>query len=94
MTDRPPLHDFSRSRAVVMGNWEYTYLESVTAVRHSYERMVSLLTAPLYGWLRNRLLPLGNVAWPGDLANQLIAQFKDQKASGTQRRARDNAERR
>jgi hypothetical protein len=76
MTDRPPLHDFSRSHAVVTGDWEYAYLESDTAVRHGYECMVSLLTAPLCGWLRNRLT-LENAAWPGDLANQLIAQFED-----------------
>lgn len=33
MTSWPPLHDYSRSRAVVMGTWRYKDLESVDAVR-------------------------------------------------------------
>jgi hypothetical protein len=76
MISRPPLHDFTRSRAVVMGTWEYATLDSVEAIRHSYERMVSVLTEPLCGWPLNRLLTLRNVAQPGDLADQLIAEFE------------------
>ncbi len=76
MADLPPLRDFSHSRAVVMGTWEYANLNSVTAIRHSYQRMVSLLTGPLCGWPRDRLLGLENVAGPGELPDQLIVEFE------------------
>jgi hypothetical protein len=76
MTNRPLLHDFSRSRAVVMGTSEYSHLKSIPAVRHSYERMVGLLTDPLCGWPSNRLLQLENEAGPGTVAHRLIAQFE------------------
>lgn len=76
MISRPPLHDFTRSRAVVMGTWEYVTLDSVEAIRYSYERMVSLLTGPFCGWPLDRLLTLRNVFQPGDLADQLIAEFE------------------
>jgi hypothetical protein len=76
MTSLPPLRNFSHSRAVVMGTWEYENLEPVPAVRNSYERMVGLLTGPLCGWPRDRLSGWENVLTPGDLADNLIAEFE------------------
>lgn len=77
MTDRPPLHDYSHSRAVVMGTWTYSFLDSVPAARNSWRRFVSLLTGPLCGWPRNRLLLLDDRRYPGDLPNELVTAFED-----------------
>jgi len=72
MTDRPPLHDYTRSRAVVMGTWNYGFLEPVPAAKNSMRRMAGLLTGPLCDWPRERVLTLDNVPSPGDLPDQLI----------------------
>jgi uncharacterized RDD family membrane protein YckC len=91
MTDwtanRPALRDYSRSRAVVMGTWEYDYLPGVPtagssvkrlpAVENSLRRMVGLLTGPQCGWPRDRLLRVENEPDAGRLPNQLISAFED-----------------
>jgi hypothetical protein len=77
MPDWPPLRDYSGSRAVVMGTWDYTYLRPVPAAGHSLERMVDLLTGPLCGWPRDKLFAFSNERSPGDLADQLITAFED-----------------
>jgi hypothetical protein len=77
VTDWPPLHDYSHSRAVVMGTWTYSFLDSVPAARNSWYRIVSLLTGPLCGWPRNRLLLLDNRHYPGDLPDELVTAFED-----------------
>src|SRR5689334_12335803 len=76
MTDRPPLHDYTRSRAVVMGTWNYGFLEPVPAAENSMRRMVGLLTGSLCGWPRERVLTLGNEPSPGNLPDQLITAFE------------------
>lgn len=77
MADRPPLRDYSRSRAVVMGTWDYEYLKPVPAAQHSLRRMIELLTGPLCGWPPDRLLSLENEPGPGDLPDRLITAFDD-----------------
>lgn len=75
MTDRLPLHNYARSRAVVMGTWDYDFLEPVPAVENSMRRMAGLLTGPLCGWPREQVLMLANEPSPGDLPDRLITAF-------------------
>ncbi|HLK01878.1 MAG TPA: PASTA domain-containing protein [Streptosporangiaceae bacterium] len=75
MTEQPPLRDYGRSLAVVMGAWDYKYLVPVQAAKHSFRRIERLLAGPLCGWPRNRMLLLPNVARPGDLPARLITAF-------------------
>ncbi len=77
MPDVPSLHDYGRSRAVVMGTWDYDFLPPVPAARNSLRRMRSLLTGSLCGWPEERLLTLGNVRYPGILPDQLITAFEN-----------------
>jgi hypothetical protein len=77
MADRAPLHDYSSSRAVVMGTWEYRHLPPVPAAGHSFRRMRTLLTGPLCDWPKSRTLTLENEPGPGDLADQLVTAFED-----------------
>jgi hypothetical protein len=50
MTDRGLMRDYSRSRAVLMGCWDYAHLEPVRPAANSLKRMKRLLTGPLCGW--------------------------------------------
>lgn len=51
MATPEPLYDYARSRAVLIGAWDYCYLPTVgSATRNSLERMERLLTGPLCGW--------------------------------------------
>jgi len=75
MADRPPLRGYSHSRAVVMGTWKYAFLDRVPAAEHSLRRMAGLLTGPLCGWPRDRLLLVENEPSPGDLPDRLITAF-------------------
>ncbi|MBO0804155.1 MAG: hypothetical protein J2P25_13910 [Nocardiopsaceae bacterium] len=75
MNDRPPLRDYSQSLAVVMGAWDYAHLDRVPAARHSLRRMERLLTGPLCGWPRDRVLVLPNVSSAGDVPDRLITAF-------------------
>lgn len=79
MSDFPPLHDYSRSRAVVMGTWDYEDegLCALPAARHSLERMVGLLTGELCGWPEDRVSVLRNRARPGNIPDDLISLFTD-----------------
>jgi hypothetical protein len=75
MNDWPPLHDYGRSVAVLMGSWDYSFLGRVPAAEHSLRRMEGLLAGPLCGWPRDRMLVLPNVPSPGDLPDRLITAF-------------------
>jgi hypothetical protein len=75
MADLPPLRDYSRSRAVVMGTWDYDFLPRVPAAENSLRRMAGLLTGPLCGWPLERMLQVENELGPGDLPDQLITAF-------------------
>jgi hypothetical protein len=76
MSDRLPLHDYSHSRAVVMGTWDYTYLPAVPAAANSVQRMVSLLTGPLCGWPEDRVTILRNRRSLDPIPDQLITEFE------------------
>jgi hypothetical protein len=75
--DRPPLRDYGRSRAVLMGTWNYTYLTPVPAVANSMRRMTGLLNSSLCGWAADRILQLKNEPGPGDIPDRLITAFDD-----------------
>ena len=77
MPDRRLPYDYSRSRAVVMGTWDYVYLQPVPAVANSLVRMSGLLTGPLCGWPRGRVLDWPNEQGPGDLLDRLVVAFED-----------------
>ena len=77
MPDRSPLHDYSHSRAVVVGTWDYDFLPPVPAARNSLDRIVSLLTGPFCGWPQNRLWVLAGGRDPGDIPDRLITEFED-----------------
>jgi Caspase domain len=78
MTDLLPLlHDYARSRAVLVGNWDYTHLPPVPAAEYSLRRMGRLLTGPWCGWPADRVSVLGNKPGPGELPDLLLALFED-----------------
>ncbi|MGC0317808.1 caspase, EACC1-associated type [Kitasatospora acidiphila] len=68
--------DFSRSRAVLIGTWDYRYLSAVPAAEHSLNRMRALLAGPLCGgWPDDSILVVRNQSRPGDLPEQLTRRF-------------------
>ncbi|MFF1400819.1 DnaJ C-terminal domain-containing protein [Streptomyces sp. NPDC058287] len=71
--------DFSRSRAVLIGTWDYTELESVPAAEHSLDRLRGLLTGPLCNWPRDeeRLTEISNARSLGNLPHRLVEAFVD-----------------
>ena len=75
MSDRPPLRDYSQSLAVLIGAWDYAFLDPVPAAEHSLRRMADLLAGPWCGWPRDRLAVHSNVPSPGDLPDQIITAF-------------------
>lgn len=77
MSDPPPLRDYGRSLAIMIGTWDYAFLERVPAAQHSLRRMEQLLTGPQCEWPRDRLQVLPNLANPGDLPDQLITAFDE-----------------
>ncbi|MGX4688673.1 caspase, EACC1-associated type [Streptomyces sp. JNUCC 63] len=68
MTD-PASRDYSRSRAVLMGTWDYKDFERVLAVKRSFNRMRDLLRDPVCG------------PWP----KESIVQIKNRPTLGTSR---------
>jgi hypothetical protein len=71
------LRDYSRSRAVLMGTWDYDFLAPVPPAGNSLRRMARLLSGPLCGWPPGRLLRIENERGPGDLPDRLITAFSD-----------------
>jgi hypothetical protein len=71
------VRDYSRSRAVVIGTWDYDFLTPVPAARNSLDRMAGLLTGSLCGWPKDRLMILANQRGPGDLSDRLTTAFED-----------------
>jgi hypothetical protein len=80
--DRPGLHDYSHSRAVLIGTWEYEHLPAVPAAEHSLRRMQSLVGADLCGWPEDRVTVIPNRRRPGDLYDELIEAFSDTADDG------------
>lgn len=77
MPDVEPLHDYSKSRAVLIGTSEYNHLPPVGAAANSLNRMLSLLTGALCGWPKGRVLVVANELKPGDLPDRLVTAFED-----------------
>ncbi|MXM68680.1 peptidase C14 caspase catalytic subunit p20 [Streptomyces sp. HUCO-GS316] len=70
--------DFSRSRAVLIGTWDYRHLGAVPAAEYSFHRMRSLLTSPLCGsWPEDRVSVVDNRARLGELPHDLVLWFCD-----------------
>ncbi|MET8765643.1 caspase family protein [Streptomyces sp. NPDC004658] len=70
--------DFSRSRAVLIGTWDYSNLGAVPAAEHSFDRMRDLLTSPLCGsWPQERVSVIGNRARLGELPHELVLWLCD-----------------
>jgi hypothetical protein len=68
--------DFSRSRAVLIGTWNYRHLPPVPAAEHSLNRMKALLRSPLCGsWPADRISVIGNRSALGDLPHELVTRF-------------------
>jgi hypothetical protein len=61
---------------VLIGTSDYAFLRPVPAAGHSLRRMAALLSGPLCGWPRERLIVHPNVPSPGDLLDQLITAFE------------------
>jgi hypothetical protein len=79
MTNRTPLHDYSHSRAVLIGTSNYTYLPPVPAAVNSLHRVASILTSDLCGWPRKQISIFNNEPRPADLPDRLITLFEDAK---------------
>ncbi len=77
LSDWAPLRDYSRSRAVIMGTWDYEFMRPVPAVQNSLRRMTQLISGPLCGWPAERMLVLENESDPGNLPDRLITAFED-----------------
>lgn len=70
--NRDPL----RSRAVLMGTWDYADFESVPAVENSYRRMHRLLQDPVCGnWPKESIISFGNRTEVGRTRADLIDEF-------------------
>jgi hypothetical protein len=76
MTEPGPLRDYSRSRAVLIGAWDYNYLTKVPAACHSLKRMEGLLVGPLCGWPATRVEVVSNTDQRGDLPGRLMRLFE------------------
>ncbi|MEU9158507.1 caspase family protein [Streptomyces sp. NPDC048417] len=77
MTDSGLRRDYSRSRAVLMGCWDYAHLRPVQPASNSLKRMRELLTGPLCGWPADRVQELRNVSRRGDVPDRLMELFAD-----------------
>ncbi len=69
--------DFSCSRAVLIGTWDYTELAAVPAARNSLERFETMLTGPLGQWPTDRVVKFANRRKRGDLAHRLVQTFRE-----------------
>lgn len=75
MTD-PAGRDYSRSRAVLMGTWDYTDFETSRAVERSYHRMRELLLDPVCGsWPESSVKEFDNRSTLGTTHVELIDAF-------------------
>ena len=77
MTDRRPLRDYRRSRAVLIGISDYVQLPPVPAAANSLKRLTGLLAGELCGWPADRISVFSNGFGPGDLPDRLITLFEE-----------------
>jgi hypothetical protein len=75
MNEVAPLCDYSRSRAVLIGAWDYVHLAPVPAAHNSLERMSGLLTGPLCGWPRQQVEVVRNPRRRDRLPDRLMELF-------------------
>ena len=75
MADRPPLRDYSRSLAVVMGTWDYAFLGGVPAAKYSLQRMGRSARRAVVRVAAGPTAAGGERPSPGDLPDQLITAF-------------------
>ena len=75
MTSKAALHDYRRSRAVLIGTSDYRELQALPAASKSLERITNMLTSDLCGWPRERVSVFSNEPGPGDLPDKLITLF-------------------
>ncbi|MFI0898538.1 caspase domain-containing protein [Streptomyces sp. NPDC020983] len=75
MSDNPLPTDYSRSRAVLIGAWDYSALPAVPAARNSLKRMRGLLTGPLCAWPGKRVDVIRNERSRGSLPDRLMEAF-------------------
>lgn len=68
--------DYSRSRAVLIGTWDYIDMAPVPAARHSLNRMRALLTGHLCGWPTDRISVVANQLTLSDLPHVLVETFQ------------------
>ncbi|WP_405589764.1 caspase family protein [Streptomyces sp. NBC_01190] len=72
------MRDYSRSRAVLIGISDYTYLRPLRpAAGNSLKRMTRLLTGPLCDWPQQRVTVEPNARRRGRLPDQLMEWFED-----------------
>ena len=71
--------DYSRSRAVLIGNGTFSEHEKIPAVPASgcVAAMLDLLTSDLCGWPRNRVSLFEDLANPADLARGLVRAVRE-----------------
>ena len=69
--------DYSRSRAILVGTWDYRHLQPVPAAEHSLNRVAALLRGPLCGsWPSDRISVIGNRDTLGELPHQLVTSLR------------------
>jgi WD40 repeat protein len=70
--------DYYRSRAVLIGTWDYRHLNPVPAAEHSLDRMRTLLASPLCGgWPEDRVSVIDNRARLGELPHELVVWLRE-----------------
>jgi signal transduction histidine kinase len=77
MSNRTPLHDYRRSKAVLIGTSSYAHLAPLPAAANSLQRMTRLLTSDLCGWPQDRVSVFSDESGPGDLPDRLITTFEE-----------------
>ncbi|MFD8699960.1 caspase family protein [Kitasatospora purpeofusca] len=77
MTEAAQWRDYSRSRAVVVGAWDYLHLPPVPAARKSMERLAGLLASPLCGWPTERVEVLSNLRRRENVPDRLMELYED-----------------
>ncbi|MEV8548173.1 caspase family protein [Streptomyces sp. NPDC051572] len=68
--------DFNRSRAALMGVWNYRNLPSVPAAENSLTRFTALLTSDLCAWPAENVHVIEDPRKPGDSADDLVRIFE------------------
>jgi WD40 repeat protein len=76
MSELASLHDYGSSSAVLIGTWNYDFMNPVPAARNSLQRMAKILTGPLCGWPADRVQVFGDEPDPGSLPDRLVTAFE------------------